>query len=413
MDGGAFPKVLQAMLSPVFEQLSLPQRKHLRWFLFGILMTVRSTTLLHVARVAPRGGHRTSCGSFLRSDWDSVSLMQARAIETLRWMKPGKREAFYLIIDDTKIEKRGRKMDAVSKIYDHKSRRFIRGHIVVTAAIMFRGVVLPWKFDLWIPKDQAGDSYRKLTQIAAQMINELELPFADLKVRVLFDAFFLAPCVVKSCESRGFTWLSVASKNRNLKRKYCQKRSIKQFAAGVLRHNSKRVRLRRARFWRWMRIAAVDGELGRLGQVRMVLSKRPGDPWKKTLAVVTNETKLAAREIMTIYEKRWNIEVLFKELRSSLGLCDYQVLSRHAIERHLHLCGMAHQLLTHHSLTAQGAKAKVQSEEVSLPPLRERLDQLQCKIRTQQAKVMLAGIKNKNARTNIRAFLKNELQIAA
>ena len=275
---------------------------------------------------------------------------------------------------------------------------------------MFRDVVLPWKFDLWIPKDQAGISYRKITQIAAQMINELRLPF-DLKIRVLFDAFYLAPCVAKACQSKGFSWFSVASKNRNMKRKHCQKRSIIQFAAGVLRHNSKRVRLRRARFWRWMRIAAVDGALGRLGQVRMVLSKRPGDPWKKTLAVVTNETKLAAREIMAIYEKRWNIEVLFKELRSSLGLCDYQVLSRHAIERHLHLCGMAHQLLTHHSLQAQGAKAK-QDKEVCLPPLRERLDSLRSKIRTQQAKLMLSKIKNKNARNNIRAFLKNELQIA-
>ena len=48
-----------------------------------------------------------------------------------------------------------------------------------------------------------------------------------------------------------------------MKRKYCQKRSIKQFAPGVLRHKSKRIRIRRARFWRWMRIAAIDGELGR------------------------------------------------------------------------------------------------------------------------------------------------------
>lgn len=412
MDGGAFPTVLQAMLSQICHQLSLPQRRHLRWFVFGIIMSVKSSTLLHVARVAPRGGHRTSCGSFLRSNWDSVSMMQSRAIETLRWMKPRKGEPIYFLIDDTRIEKRARKMAAVSKIYDHKTRRFIRGHMVVTGAIMFRGVVLPWKFDLWVPKDQASGGYRKTTQIAAQMINELSLPF-DLKVRVLFDAFYLAPCVVKACQSRGFTWFSVASKNRNMKRKYCQKRSIKQFAPGVLRHKSKRVRIRRARFWRWMRIAAVDGELGRLGQVRMVISKRPGDSWKKTLAVATNETKLAAREIMVIYEKRWNIEVLFKELKSSLGLGDYQVLSRNAIERHLHLCGMAHQMLTHHSLTAQGAKAKLEKTEVSLPTMSERLDQLRAKIRTQQAKVMLGKIKNRNARSKFREFLKNELQIAA
>ena len=151
----------------------------------------------------------------------------------------------------------------------------------------------------------------------------------------------------------------------------------------------------------------------KLGQVRLVLSKRPGDPWNKTLAVVTNETKLAAREIISIYEKRWDIEVLFKELRSSLGLCNYQVLSRHAIERHLHLCGLAHQMLTHHSLEAEGAKTKQPNEEVSLPPLRERLEQLRSKIRTQQAKNMLSKITNKNARAVMREFLKHQLHIAA
>ena len=233
------------------------------------------------------------------------------------------------------------------------------------------------------------------------------------KVRVLFDAFYLAPCVVAACKSRGFTWFSVASKNRKLTRKHCRTRSIKEFAPGVLKHHGKFVRMRRQHFWRWMKITAVDGVMNRLGQVRMVLSKRPGDPWKKTLAVITNETKLAAREIISIYEKRWNIEVLFKELRSSLGLCDYQVLSRHAIERHLHLCGLAHQLLTHHSLDAEGAQAKQENQQVSLPPLRERLDDLRSTIRTQQAKLMLSKIKNRNARITIREFLKNELQIAA
>ena len=412
MDGGVFPSVLQVMLDPICQHLTHPQRKHVRWFIFGMLMSLRSAKLLHISNSAPRGGHRTSCGSFLRSDWDSVSLMQANALETLRWMKPRDGEPIYLIIDDNKIEKRGKKMEAVAKVFDHKSGRYFYGHTVVTAAVMFRDVVLPWKFELWIPFHEAGPGYRKKTQIAAQMINQFKLLW-DLKIRVLFDAFYLAPPVIKACETRDFKWFSVASKNRKMKRKHCQKRSIKQFAAGVLRHKGKRVRLRRARGWRWMRIAQVDGQLGRLGQVRMVLSKRPGDPWKKTLAVATNETKLAAREILVIYEKRWNIEVMFKELRSSLGFCDYQVLSRLAIERHLHLCGITHQMLTHQSLLAEGAKAKKKNTTVSLPPLRQRLENLRSTIRTQQAKSIFKKIKNKKAKSIFRDFLKNELQIAA
>ena len=411
MDGVHFPKFLQAVFRPFRERLSKPQFSHLCWFLFALTMSFRKAKLSHIARVAPRGGHRTSCGSFLCADWDAPSLLQDQALRVLRSMKPQPQEVIYVLIDDTRIEKRGRKMEGASKIYDHKTLRFVRGHIVVTAALMFRGVVLPWKIDLWIPKDQAAANYRKINQIAADMIRSFQPP-KGLKVRVLFDAFYLAPNVVRACESQGFTWFSVASKNRKLTRRHCQSRKIKEFAPGVLKHNSRRVRLRRARCWRWLKIACVDGALNRLGQVRMVLSKRPGDPWKKTLAVATNECKLPAREIMAIYEKRWKIEVLFKELRNSLGLCDYQVLRRHAIERHLHLSCMAHLMLTHHGLKAEGAQAKQKDKEVSLPPMSQRLENLRASIRHDQTTALLKRITNRQAKATLKTFLQ-EFQIAA
>ncbi len=243
------------------------------------------------------------------------------------------------------------------------------------------------------------------------MINELRVP-KGLKVRVLFDAFYLAANVVRACESRAFTWFSVASKNRKLVRKHCRTRAIKEFASGALKHGGRCIRLRKCAGWRWMRIAKVDGTLGRMGKVRMVLSKRPQDPWKKTLAVVTNETGLEARNIMAIFEKRWNIEVLFKELRNSLGLCDYQVLSRNAIERHLHLCCMAHLLLTHHALKDAGAQANEKDKELTLPHFNERLENLRNSIRREQATSFLKRIKNRDARAKLRAFL-SEFQIAA
>lgn len=411
MDGVRFPKFLQSVLEPFCKQLSRPQFNHLRWFLLAMLMSSQKVKLSNIAMVAPGGGHRTSCGSFLCADWDAPSLLQDQTMRLLRKMKPQRGEVVYLIIDDTRIEKRGRKMDAVSKIYDHKTLRFIRGHLVVTAALMFRGVVLPWKIDLWIPRDQAGPSYRKINQVAADMIGSFSPP-KGTKVRVLFDAFYLAPNVVRACENQGFNWFSVASKNRNLVRKHCQKRTIKAFAPGVLKHQGRRVRLRRARCWRWMRIAQVDGQLKKIGAVRMVLSKRPGDPWKKTLAIVTNERKLDARKIMVIFEKRWNIEVLFKELRNSLGLCDYQVLSRHAIERHLHLCCMAHQLLTHHGLSAAGAQAKQENQEIPLPPMSERLKVFRASIHRDQTQALFRRIKNQNAKQIVKEFF-NNFKIAA
>jgi hypothetical protein len=257
---------------------------------------------------------------------------------------------------------------------------------------------------LWQSEKSSGRKFRKLTQIAADLIREWRPP-ATVKARVLFDAFYLCPAVVRACESRSFTWFSVAAKGRSFTRINGQKRQIKGWAPGVLRYHGRWVRLPRVRGWRWMRITAVDGKLSKIGTVRMVLSKRHRNAWKTTIAIVTNETKLDARTILAIYEKRWNIEVLFKELRGSLGLGDYQVMSRNAIVRHLHLCCLAHLVLTHHSLDAVGAQARKAHTELSLPPMNDRLETLRNDIRQDQIERLVRRIKHAKVRNSIREFL--------
>ena len=68
-------------------------------------------------------------------------------------------------------------MARVSKIWDHKQQRFVRGHVVLTTAVMFRGVVLPWRVELWKPKGLPGPPrYRKLTDMAAAMVKAFDPP---------------------------------------------------------------------------------------------------------------------------------------------------------------------------------------------------------------------------------------------
>jgi hypothetical protein len=118
---------------------------------------------------------------------------------------------------------------------------------------------------------------------------------------------------------------------------------------------------------------AVDGHLSRIGWVRVVVSKRPRGPWTKCIAIVTNETGLRARQIVEIYERRWLIEVLFKELAQDVGLDDYQMLRTDGIVRHLHVCCLAHLLLTHQSIEGLGAQARKANKQVEMPPMSQRL----------------------------------------
>ena len=153
-----------------------------------------------------------------------------------------------------------------------------------------------------------------------------------------------------------------------------------------------------------MRIAKVDGQLSELGRVRMVVSKRVGDPFRNLVAFATNETGLDPRKVVSIYENRWSIEILFKELRNDLGLCDYQVLEEDAIVRHLHLCCLSHLMLTHHALDGVGAQARKANHEVDLPPMSTRLECLRTEIRRDQMRRLLKGKRHRRLRMRIEPY---------
>lgn len=403
------PAFLQALFALATGLLSVPQTRLLNQLTLAWLLGCRGKLLVAAQMVA--GRHRTSLARFLnKSSWDASAVVARLVVGILRWMRPARGEWLYLIIDDTRTAKRARTMAGVQKIWDHAGQRFVHGHIIVTAAVLFRGVILPWKFTLWLPAQYCrnhGLAYCRQTDIAAELIRAF-VPPKGVRVRVLFDAFYLCRAVTAACESQGFTWFSVASRNRLLKRERSPARTIGDLGAGVWKHQGQRVRMKRARGWRWLRIASVVGRLKKIGDVRVVFSKRPRDPWKKLVAIVTNETHLTARTVVATYERRWAIEGLFKELKGTLGLGEYQMQTRQGIERHLHVCGLAHLALTHHSLRTVGAQAKQANTDVPLPKFHERLKALRAAVRRDRANRFLNRIRHGRTRNRVREYLISE-----
>ncbi len=396
------PSFLQPFFCSIRGGLSKRQFAQLWSLVLAVVLSVRQAKLVHLAALTPRNGHRTRRSAFLRhGDWDAPAVVEQTAVGLLRSMGPRAGEVVYLILDDTRIAKRGRKMGYVSKIYDHKQRRFTRGHIVLTAAVAFRGVVLPWRVELWKPKGHPGPRYRKLTDMAAAMIKAFQAP-AGVKVRVLFDAFYLCPVVARACDSRGFTFFSVAARNRNFTTDNGKRRGIGRLMPGLLRHEGRKVRMKRSRNrTATLRIAAVDGRLSRIGRVRMVISKRPRGPWKKCIAIVSSESGLRPRQIVAIYEMRWLIEVLFKELRQDLGLGDYQMIAEDGIVNHLHVCCLAHLMLTHQSLRGLGEQAMKANRQVQLPPMNLRRQTLRQQIAREQIHRLVRGPNHEKLRTKL------------
>lgn len=106
--------------------------------------------------------HRTrqSIGFFLnQAHWDAPEILTETAIDTLKGLgwKPG--DAVDVVLDDTQKKKRGKLMDAVSKIFLHSEKVYAQGHTILGCTIVYRRVVIPCAVRLW-----ASEAFCKTTQ---------------------------------------------------------------------------------------------------------------------------------------------------------------------------------------------------------------------------------------------------------
>jgi SRSO17 transposase len=323
---------------------------------------------------------RQSIGFFLtRGQWDAPELLRQTALDTLKHLGWQPSHRVYIIIDDTQKKKRGKRMDAVSKIFLHAEKVYAQGHTIVGCALLYRNVVIPYAVRLWATEtfcaetkksSYLGDSipFRKLTELAADTISQVTVPRAI----VLFDSYYLCPPVLRVCKEKRYRFVGVAKKNRNFfpNGRLHDKRRLSKYGANVLRRDGRSCTTNGKKH----RLATRVGQLSKSGRVKIVFSRRAKE--RAWIAMATDETRWSASTILSHYLNRWPIEILFKESKQNLGLGDYQVLRYRGIERYLHLVMIAHLLLTHLGANEPGAKAACDENDLLRLPSVPRLQQL-------------------------------------
>ena len=211
-------------------------------------------------------------------------------------------------------------------------------------------------------KQQPPLKYRKQTQLAGELVLTAPIP-AGAQVVVLGDNAFDADALLTVCQEKKYSWIVCMNRERVLKQKKSQRPKVSSLASNFEVHQFASVKLTpgKCRFEAQRRTAAC--RVGRkaksrtyyvhlerlavqsVGEVQVVFSTmlepKRGKPIQIQKILMTNDLTLSAKIIVELYDLRWQIELFFKELKSTLGFHHYRFKNFEKVERWVELCLVA------------------------------------------------------------------------
>jgi hypothetical protein len=293
--------------------------------------------------------------------WDVEAVVCDLATATLRALPPPVDGVLYLIGDSTVKEKRGRKhpLGHTTRHSEHAPYTF--GFEVVLLIASWDHVRVPVALALIDPTCRGHQNI-----LFRQMLQDFVPPSWVRHVVVIADAGFAANATLRLITDKHYGYVFAMPRTR----KFTNGKHLRDLVQHLpksyyYRRASTKLDGRRQDYWVFMRHASLH----KLGDVTMVLSKKRRNTGPKQVKIiVTNLTGATAGTILSIYARRWGVELTIKELKSGLHLGRMQVTNaKERVTRSVALSVLAYLLL----VRLYGADEAVR-QDWSLFKLKER-----------------------------------------
>ena len=280
-------------------------------------------------------------------NWNRFTALLAAKIST-EVMIPATSEdrvnAF--VIDDSVFSRnRSKKVELLTKIYDHADHKYLFGFRMLTLGWTDGNSFLPVAGTLLSSEnektrvneaaslDRRTNAYkrRKLavskgTDVMLELLLEAKMAMIPADY-VLFDSWFSSPKSLHAVKSLGYDVIAMIKKSDRMKFGYLgQQCSLKEI------YNRNRKRRGRSKY-----LLSVDIDVEKDGKTipARVVYVRNRTNRKEYLCIISTNMNIDENEIIRIYSKRWQIEVFFKVCKSYLKLvreCNslsYDAMSAH------------------------------------------------------------------------------------
>jgi len=339
-----FPNAKQDVqfISSWFSQaFSSPSFKLFSSFIMGFIQLGKETHTSSMVQSLARSFILRSLSSFTRflgkNAWDLDEVLQIARQRFFQTLKIKTRSVVFLILDDTILEKTGKKIPGCSWDKDHSQNLAnVFGHQWVLSALLYKQTLLPLAARLYHPKGAKGcGCFQTKISLAKKILQSLRLP-VPCKLYLLADSCYWAKALVKACRALGYHMTSQLKSNSVI---WLQGKRIKVAELDSKTSAYREVSLSLYGKTKTVRIAKFIGLIKGLGLVTVVAVKGKR---KKTRYLVCTNLLLPALEVLKFYAQRWKIEQMIKDLKQRLGLGDYQVRNLQAIQRHVTLAFLSY-----------------------------------------------------------------------
>ena len=311
---------------------------------------------------------RTS--SFDHSSWSSVTA--SKAVSTVPESLEG--QPLFLSIDDTMVEKFGKKFELCSKLFDHAAHNgssYLNGHCMVSILLSFpvwndgkiQYLSVPLGYRLW-------DKEKSKLEIAAEMVRQTMAVLGEgRQVFLLCDSWYPKAEVAGLinefsnldiiCNARIDTAMydlpPAPAGKRGRPRKYGKRIHPEDFELSAPKSGDWRVGVRPVltRLWGERIVYAFVTAPKKGGDSRRLFfcTKKPEEiSLDYSLCMDERIRKYGEEDILYLplacYLLRWDIEVSYYEGKTFWSLEEYRVRSREGIERLINLLAISYSAMT-------------------------------------------------------------------
>jgi hypothetical protein len=330
----------------------------LRVVIAFLLHSGKMSCLQAAGSVRSEARHRAQVGRCLRRPsfrrWDINRVLRQQLLE-----RESGRGRFIFLIDATLCSQSGKKTENTYSTgkrlrRPQKGRRYGKQKRASKSCHSFTmgllitpsGLRLPWSRPHYTREycQANGLTHRTTAEAAADLIRQLPLP-ERASVTVIGDTAYDAQVIRQACADRGYDWIFPCNPERVLtghKPRPKVRSLLKDWSSYAL--HTVRLFPGQGQYVDYRRLSPhrigpkakprtfyvhqESRDVHSVGEVRLVFSTA-----KKKLAqatpddvkiLMTNALSMSLREVVELYALRWQIELFFKELKSTLGFHHYQ-----------------------------------------------------------------------------------------